>query len=389
MPWSRSPGRRALRGRRRRTSAWFSATASPARPASMRPWAEHLAAAGYTVRLPLLPGHGTTWQDTNRTRWTDWYGGDRAGLRRGRRPLHDRVRRRPVDGRHPRHPPGRAEGRRDRRPGAGQPVLCDRALRREVRPVTSPGPCGRRPAIGGDIKKPGVVEPAYDRTPVVAFASLQQLWRVTLADLGRITAPILHVPQPRGPRRRTAVRAAAASGATVDHGARGDPRGQLPRRDARQRRAAIFDGSVEFIQCSTSPAAAARRRQRRCRGAVTRSRARPTDGPDGVRRLDNGLVASSYVPLTDVGDRGRPPSAHRAGTGPHRRLPRPGAGSATRRAGACSSPRTSAPTRAPSSPPPCAAWTAAARAACSRAARPCAPRRPARRASTPTRRSPN
>ena len=38
-------------------------------PASMRPWAEHLAAAGYSVRLPLLPGHGGTWQETNRTRW--------------------------------------------------------------------------------------------------------------------------------------------------------------------------------------------------------------------------------------------------------------------------------------------------------------------------------
>ncbi|MDT4933686.1 MAG: carboxylesterase, partial [Pseudonocardiales bacterium] len=43
-------------------------------PASMRPWAQHLAAAGYTVRLPLLPGHGTSWQETNRTRWQDWYG---------------------------------------------------------------------------------------------------------------------------------------------------------------------------------------------------------------------------------------------------------------------------------------------------------------------------
>jgi len=43
-------------------------------PASMRPWAEHLAAAGYSVRLPLLPGHGTTWRDTNRSRWPQWYG---------------------------------------------------------------------------------------------------------------------------------------------------------------------------------------------------------------------------------------------------------------------------------------------------------------------------
>ena len=32
-------------------------------PASLRPWADTLAAAGLTVSLPRLPGHGTTWQD--------------------------------------------------------------------------------------------------------------------------------------------------------------------------------------------------------------------------------------------------------------------------------------------------------------------------------------
>src|SRR5690349_5123499 len=41
-------------------------------PQSMRPWAERLAADGLTVRLPRLPGHGTTWQEMNRTRWADW-----------------------------------------------------------------------------------------------------------------------------------------------------------------------------------------------------------------------------------------------------------------------------------------------------------------------------
>ena len=30
-------------------------------PQSMRPWAEHFADWGFTVRVPLLPGHGTTW----------------------------------------------------------------------------------------------------------------------------------------------------------------------------------------------------------------------------------------------------------------------------------------------------------------------------------------
>ena len=42
-------------------------------PQSMRPWAEALAGAGHTVRLPLLPGHGTSWQEMNRTTWRQWY----------------------------------------------------------------------------------------------------------------------------------------------------------------------------------------------------------------------------------------------------------------------------------------------------------------------------
>ena len=42
-------------------------------PQSLRPWAEHLAAEGLTVRVPRLPGHGTSWQELNLTRWPDWY----------------------------------------------------------------------------------------------------------------------------------------------------------------------------------------------------------------------------------------------------------------------------------------------------------------------------
>ena len=44
----------------------------PGAPGSMRGWADHLVAAGYSVRLPLLPGHGTRWQDANRTTFDDW-----------------------------------------------------------------------------------------------------------------------------------------------------------------------------------------------------------------------------------------------------------------------------------------------------------------------------
>ena len=39
----------------------------------MRPWGEFLATKGYAVEVPLLPGHGTRWQDLNETTWRDWY----------------------------------------------------------------------------------------------------------------------------------------------------------------------------------------------------------------------------------------------------------------------------------------------------------------------------
>ena len=216
-------------------------------PASMRPWAEHLAAAGYTVRLPLLPGHGSTWRETNRTRWTDWYGAVEqaydevaarcstvfaAGLSMGAT-LVTRL----------------AEQKGSAIAGLVlvNPSYGTERFDAKLAPYIA-WAVRSRPAIGGDIKKPGVVEPAYDRTPVVAFASLQQLWRVTLADLGTITAPILmyrsredHVVEPLSGR----LLQAGATATTVrevilddsDHVATLD-------NDAPK----IFAGSVDFIE---------------------------------------------------------------------------------------------------------------------------------------------
>ncbi len=41
-------------------------------PSEMRPMGQYLAQEGYTVVGPLLPGHGTTWQDLARCRWHEW-----------------------------------------------------------------------------------------------------------------------------------------------------------------------------------------------------------------------------------------------------------------------------------------------------------------------------
>lgn len=43
-------------------------------PQGMRPWGEHLAAQGWTVIAPRLPGHGTSTQDLSKTDGDDWYG---------------------------------------------------------------------------------------------------------------------------------------------------------------------------------------------------------------------------------------------------------------------------------------------------------------------------
>ena len=43
-------------------------------PQGLRPWGEHLAAQGWTVIAPRLPGHGTSIADLAKTNGDDWYG---------------------------------------------------------------------------------------------------------------------------------------------------------------------------------------------------------------------------------------------------------------------------------------------------------------------------
>jgi carboxylesterase len=43
-------------------------------PQGLRPWGEHLAAQGWTVIAPRLPGHGTSPKDLAATNGDDWYG---------------------------------------------------------------------------------------------------------------------------------------------------------------------------------------------------------------------------------------------------------------------------------------------------------------------------
>jgi carboxylesterase len=159
-------------------------------PGSMRPWAHRLADAGYSVSLPLLPGHGTRWQDLNRTRWTDWYGelerafdelaaGCRlvfcAGLSMG----------------------GTLTLRLAQQRGSAVAglMLVNPALRVDS-PFAPLLPFVSRikPAvkgIGGDVKKATDHEASYTHTPLRAAASLHAFTKLVRADIAEITQPLL------------------------------------------------------------------------------------------------------------------------------------------------------------------------------------------------------
>ncbi|MGI8869542.1 MAG: alpha/beta hydrolase [Mycobacteriales bacterium] len=159
-------------------------------PASMLPVAEGFAAAGYSVELPRLPGHGTRWQDLNATRWTDWY----AELRRAVAGMLARCERVYLAG----LSMGGAlclRAAADRPDDvAGLVLINPVVLLRQRASVLLPIVSRVVPslsAVTGDIKKPGVTETGYAVTPLRAAASLRALLRVVRADLPAVTAPTL------------------------------------------------------------------------------------------------------------------------------------------------------------------------------------------------------
>lgn len=160
-------------------------------PASMRPWAESLAERGYAVELPLLPGHGTRWQALNKVGWSDWYATLSASFDK-LRAENDVV---AVCGlslggalvlRLAADRPDEVAGVVVVNPAINTTRLDVKAL-----PVLR-FLVGGFPAIANDIKKPGVDEYAYPRTPLqAAYSMMWHGWKPLRADLPKITSPIL------------------------------------------------------------------------------------------------------------------------------------------------------------------------------------------------------
>ena len=159
-------------------------------PGSLAQWAEGLhRTLGATVSVPRLPGHGTRWEDLGHVKWQDWeatvlaafdelaashqsvavgglsLGGALACLVAARRPQ------------------ARALVLVNHLMWLGNPALPLAPLIKRLTPSM--------PAVAGDIKKPGVVEPAYDRVPTGGVDQFRRLLKVVRPLLPSIKTPTL------------------------------------------------------------------------------------------------------------------------------------------------------------------------------------------------------
>ena len=160
-------------------------------PASMKPWGRYLAEQGYAVEVPLLPGHGTRWQDLNRVSWTDWYDEASTALDRlvatcdtvavGALSMGGSLALR------------LAQERPDDVAGLVLVNPFVSSSRKEL--LALPLLKLAVPALKGvvnDMKKPGQDEVGYDRLPLKGLAAIVALWKVVVPDLPKVTQPLLY-----------------------------------------------------------------------------------------------------------------------------------------------------------------------------------------------------
>lgn len=160
-------------------------------PESVLPWGVALANAGATVHMPLLAGHGTSVHNLAQTTAEQWRTDTQqaldqlfsanyehvavGGLSLGGALALDAAAHRPVDATFVVNPALHFK-----------PLdllgVCLSPLLQHVVPTVGP--------LAGDIKQPGVVEVAYDRTPVAAVEQLGRLFWSIRKSLHSISSPV-------------------------------------------------------------------------------------------------------------------------------------------------------------------------------------------------------
>ena len=159
-------------------------------PASMRPWAHYLNERGYTVSVPLIPGHGTTWHDLNRVSWEEWPAKVEAEL------LHLKERCSKVfvcalsmGGGNSLYVSAQHQEKIDGlilvNPMIHIPGVQIKFVHIISRIQKS------RASVGDDIKKPGVTEWGYDALPLKGVAQLYKYLKLARAGLPSVKTPTL------------------------------------------------------------------------------------------------------------------------------------------------------------------------------------------------------
>ncbi|MGA8681750.1 MAG: alpha/beta fold hydrolase [Acidimicrobiales bacterium] len=160
-------------------------------PGSMRPLAEAFADAGFSVELPLLPGHGTAVEDLLPTRWQDWS----EAAEQSYMALSAQCDRTVVAGLS-------MGGTLSLWLASRHPEICGVVV---VNPLVEPpaeafidmlraavdGGTDRIPGIGSDIAKPDTTEGAYAETPIEPLLSLFEGVNDLASNLGQVHVPLL------------------------------------------------------------------------------------------------------------------------------------------------------------------------------------------------------
>jgi len=158
-------------------------------PHAMRPWALHLEREGFRVDVPRLPGHGTSWQELNRTSWTDWYSAvDRAFLALSRACGQVFVAGLSMGGALALR---LAEQHGDQVSGLALVNPCIHIADPRMRLLRLLRVLPSLAGIGNDIAMPGQDESGYDRNPLRALHSQTELWSDVRAGLHRVRQPTL------------------------------------------------------------------------------------------------------------------------------------------------------------------------------------------------------
>jgi carboxylesterase len=158
----------------------------------MRPIAERLAAEGFTVELPRLPGHGTSIEDMLTTTWVDWSSSALAAYD----DLASRCERVGVVGLS--MGGGLTAFVAEQRPSVAACVFINPMVKPAapelvdgVHQLLDAGLETFESGNGHDVKKEGVTETSYSAWPLPCLKSLFESLVDVHANLSRITAPSL------------------------------------------------------------------------------------------------------------------------------------------------------------------------------------------------------